>query len=503
VPDDLRNVLEQCLAEEASPEILEQYLPSVRQIITNLLQGLRGKQSIYRRMVSDSRRSESGHVREGSRSSRTGGPSRREGERGTMGHRSQLSRALAEHADANVVNRRSAQSMSSRRKDPLSQTIASSADSEETLVGSMAPTSERAASPPTGGRMERSSQSRRGQISPKQRISPDQGYFPDSRSDPSVDDVSQQQTRPANLAAEEDLLPPPAPTHPQVPANVKRYSLVDRPASSSPPAVVVEEPSTPLSNHDRSETGGSSPPDSPPLDALQVPAMANSLAALKKSETLERRASKRFSTYNISKMTGGSTARERSIRGHHPNRRSFAAANAPLSPGDLAVLTEAEEEETTVTVDRQVSRSRSRTPEEDESTPPVPPLPPSARSTPEPVAGLPSGNVVSAKAGSQRLADTPLSDSKRPADSQTSFDVFLQLGREVKKVNIEPGMSFSSLRVLFVDKFSYNPGMESFPAIYIRDPSSGVQYELEDMDEVKEKCLLSLNIERKELLFTS
>ncbi len=39
VPDDLRNVLEQCLAEDATPEHLELYLPTVRQIITNLLQG--------------------------------------------------------------------------------------------------------------------------------------------------------------------------------------------------------------------------------------------------------------------------------------------------------------------------------------------------------------------------------------------------------------------------------------------------------------------------------
>ena len=74
---------------------------------------------------------------------------------------------------------------------------------------------------------------------------------------------------------------------------------------------------------------------------------------------------------------------------------------------------------------------------------------------------------------------------------------FLQVGREVKKATIEPGLSFSSLRMLFVDKFAYNPGQENFPAIYIRDPSSGVQYELEDMDEVKDKCLLSLNIERE------
>lgn len=62
---------------------------------------------------------------------------------------------------------------------------------------------------------------------------------------------------------------------------------------------------------------------------------------------------------------------------------------------------------------------------------------------------------------------------------------------------IEPGLTFGSLRMLFVDKFAYNPGQEDFPAIYIRDPSSGVQYELEDMDEVKQNSLLSLNIERE------
>ena len=62
---------------------------------------------------------------------------------------------------------------------------------------------------------------------------------------------------------------------------------------------------------------------------------------------------------------------------------------------------------------------------------------------------------------------------------------------------MEPGLAFPSLRMLFVDKFAYNPGQEDFPAIYIRDLSSGVQYELEDTDEVSDRCLLSLNIERE------
>ena len=76
------------------------------------------------------------------------------------------------------------------------------------------------------------------------------------------------------------------------------------------------------------------------------------------------------------------------------------------------------------------------------------------------------------------------------------FPVFLQVGREVK-VTIESGLSLASLRMLFVDRFAYSPGQDNFPAIYIRDPSIGVQCELEDVDEVKEKVLLSLNIERE------
>jgi hypothetical protein len=85
------------------------------------------------------------------------------------------------------------------------------------------------------------------------------------------------------------------------------------------------------------------------------------------------------------------------------------------------------------------------------------------------------------------------------SDGSRQMMVFLQVGRQVKKVTMEPVTSFGQLRVLFMNKFLYNPGKENFPEIYIRDPASGVQYELEDVSEVKDKCLLSLNIERKYL----
>ncbi|KAI0063963.1 hypothetical protein BV25DRAFT_1837160 [Artomyces pyxidatus] len=50
-PQDLRAVLEACLSEDASPQALAMYLPRVRQIIFNLLQGLKNKQPAYWRAV--------------------------------------------------------------------------------------------------------------------------------------------------------------------------------------------------------------------------------------------------------------------------------------------------------------------------------------------------------------------------------------------------------------------------------------------------------------------
>jgi hypothetical protein len=170
------------------------------------------------------------------------------------------------------------------------------------------------------------------------------------------------------------------------------------------------------------------------------------------------------------------------------------AAGSSLTPGDLAVLTEVDEPDVKRDGSIRSIDSIARAPSpavEVEAAPPVPPLPPLLDIT-----------------RSQSRPRTPSKTDKRTEESgvfdkvpepahPTAFSCFLQVGREVKKVTIEPGMPFSSLRMLFVDKFSYNPGIENFPAIYIRDPSSGVQYELEDIDEVKEKCLLSLNIERE------
>ncbi len=48
MPNELRTVLEQCLAEDPSPEVLAQFMPEVRQIIFKLLRGLQSKQEAWR-----------------------------------------------------------------------------------------------------------------------------------------------------------------------------------------------------------------------------------------------------------------------------------------------------------------------------------------------------------------------------------------------------------------------------------------------------------------------
>jgi hypothetical protein len=180
--------------------------------------------------------------------------------------------------------------------------------------------------------------------------------------------------------------------------------------------------------------------------------------------------------------------------------RAMAAGGSTLTQGELEVLTEGDEN---VSQARKGSREREsdavggkkrsndsirrvRVPtplsEAEEVPPPVPPIPVS-HSRDHTAPGTP---------------ELPAIEFTKPADKDVSSSVtaFLQVGRQVKKVTVEPGLTFASLRVLFMDRFAYNPGQDNFPEIYIRDPSSGVQYELEDIEEVKDKCLLSLNIER-------
>ncbi|KAF9054391.1 actin interacting protein 3-domain-containing protein [Panaeolus papilionaceus] len=446
VPDDLRTVLEQCLAEEATHENLDLYLPSVRQIITNLLQGLRGKQSIYRRKVSDNR----DRPRDSDRESQSG--SSRPSSQRTSSHRDR------------AESRRLPTSGPSRRRDDISSTAARTEDGRDSVANYSTPIIEQTTGQ-SDARVPSAYTNGRSTPQPPPHVMDGDESSPSYNTRTLVPEPAPSVTSSAHLVddAVKPSSPPPSTTM-AAPASMKRYSLVDGPA---PPT--VEPPSPPI---EINGTASPPPPDTPP------PAVAKSLEALKSDNVLERRASKRFSTYLYKNVTGSAKS-ERTKPSSNPNRRSVAPGMSLTSNELDMVAEETDNEDHGPALKRSGSArsklSRSNTPVKQH----VPPLPSTPIRTPEP------GQAPS----------TPAPAEPPQVKEPSRYTIFLQLGREVKKVTIDPGISFPSLRMLFLDKFAYNPGLENFPAIYIRDPSSGVQYELEDPDEVKDKCLLSLNIE--------
>lgn len=62
----------------------------------------------------------------------------------------------------------------------------------------------------------------------------------------------------------------------------------------------------------------------------------------------------------------------------------------------------------------------------------------------------------------------------------SSLTIFLLMGNSTKKVRIERPVTLASLRLLFVEKFSFSPKSSSFPELYICQSNSSVVYELEE-----------------------
>lgn len=572
VPEDLRHVLETCLAEDATPETLERFLPQVREIITDLLQGLRNKQSQFRSMTQEKaqRRAE----RQNSTSTSASGkrPSGRSSSKPRPLPAPQIPEEEPPHPSPpplpsepipppvqapppQVVASAIPGRMSlGRRKHSGSVPRAGSplslmSDGDGARAGPSVATSPRkasvnaSASADVDGLAELAANASAAEEklrSPAPRnVSLATANKPTPERDQAVEDLSSD-----SIVSSATITPLPGDTPPkppkQLPAvspDVKRYSLIDKPIGSPPstsggaypfPNVTPSSSSGPAFNllsatpspppQSGSTVGIPSAPESPldPALASQEPAVESSLVALQKSDALERKASKRFSSYTFTKMAGGPVglgSLKQIGSSKNLNRRSIApsASIGQLTTQDLEALAEVDENRPVSPMKRNSiinladgSERKGKSPIPGQA-PPVPSLPEAARSSPissrgtspmrrqgtaefKPPTDKPTVNGVTSRPGTR-----PSTPAPQP------LTVFLQVGRHVKKVTIDPDntLSFASLRVLFVDKFAYNPGQDNFPAIYIRDSHSGVQYEMEDIDEVKDGCLLSLNIERK------
>ncbi|KZT59922.1 AIP3-domain-containing protein [Calocera cornea HHB12733] len=613
VPQDLRDVLELCLAEEATTASLERYLPTVRTIITNLLNGLRTKQSEYRRQQATrpSRSSGSG----GSRSSRaltaeappptedtkptvTPSSSRAREHRSvptptgsrassTSAYRRPATQSIDEsRAPTGMVESRSNSSLTNissdrfvggfvpqRRRDDQSGSISGTIPEGETPSRPASRSSAR-----TPSRTGQSAPLPPSNDSPPQEVKRELPKRGPSLSSRNIASIPEEPSSP--VKSQMPSLPPPV-----VPPDVRRFSLTDKPmtpgkelpspplgskpdvpklpeeeseppspegpsaepqtppASSGPDVVVSQaSPGTPggasvdtSRPEDTLPSAYNSPLASPPVEKADVQPLApapagdeeratnlgaqNSFAALQRSDMLlERRASKRFSTFNFMRMgASGPSTRDKQSAAMVQNRRSLIPADRSFM-SDLGTLNEREEAPVKAKgVDR--SESRTRTPETPtrqspspsrDEVPPLPPLPAfmsgsksmngivksdSAASELSNFSSVQGANESSAPVTSTPLGQSRVELSVTRVSGSGNLTVFLTLGMHTKKVDIESTISFAGLRILFMDKFSYNPGLENFPAIYIEDPSSRIRYELENLDDIQNGSRLLLNVE--------
>lgn len=431
VPSDLRSCLETCLSEPASPAALEQHLPRIREIIIRLLQGLKAKQASYKQLLLEQR----SHPVQG-----VTGP-----------------RAPAPRQESRVEAVRSPPDASRIGPRPIGAPLP--------FLGKRAAPQEAAQS------MRAPSRDVHASVPPSYATEPEP-YVP-----------AEKTAAPEPVAAAEpEVLPKPA-------ADAPTALAVPPVASDAPDAPPIEAPQFASAPLPRADTGD-------PDDV--------NLRALRSRDALERRASKRFSAYTFNKMgvssgllSGAGTQLGSSPRSSLENRTSFVRHTPHGSLSNANELRPASM--ISDTPDDSIASAASGPPEALEA-PAVPvPVPERAPARALPTIAASPQEPVSPDWG--RVADA-LPEGEAPAPQETSLDLFLQLGRQTRKVTVavdlgapSRGLTVARLRMLFVDQFAYSPGMDDFPEIYIKDPQSGVQYQLEDLDDVQARSLLTLNIE--------
>ena len=464
VPDLLRTILEDTLSQDASAASLDRYLPRIRDIIINLLHGLKKKQARLR-----------------SRQQREDG-------RPSPGRNASAGSIASGQAIGQLYDEAAASTMPSTAQSPRR--------SNNRRFGS-------------NGSLEDQSTVARTSSAP-------------SSSDPRISNPSERES--SRREAQQLLSQPP----------------LDNDATPRASTTNNTAPSTYTT-----PAGFPAPPPPPP------PKEDDALGALQRSGELERRASRRFSAYQIQKHLGTSTngvpvlptqnspipnrgrdVRESlnavRLRGSYThsrqkstNRLQEAAKTAQAHP-PASIPNVVEEERTPPPTDRPSQPDGVETaleaareaeifankdlPEEAAIVPP--PIIPQPQEKPaledafEPAKAAPQTPKTSSFGPNTQIA-TPPSVSQFTAEQPSpgkELTLFLQYKSKIKKYVLPDGiadLTIGRLQLAFIEKFAWNThdnGVD-LPEIYIQDPISGIRHELEDLADVKDRSVLVLNVD--------
>lgn len=440
VPELLRNILEATLSQEASVESLEKYLPKIRDIIINLLHGLKRKQQKLRQK--QARDKDAGAPAEGSVND---GPPGRTTSSSTMGSvNSGLTNMLNDGIENGYSNR-----PGSQRENRNSPT----------------------------------------------RLQRDQ-----SRGSVNSELSSISSTTMQNIP----VLPP-------YPGN-EDMGIPSGPSGGD------------LTNLDNF------PPPPPPPKASQQSA----LAALQRGGDLERRASRRYSAYQISKHLGSQgnipmlpqttplpnrgrgemreSMQAMQARGGRHNRNASNQSQTKIESSPVRVPSRVSEEpeDRPVELPAALPRKNSYDVESPEekfqpsatvngplADVPIIPMDEPEEPKKQPAKKLPP-SAIRPPTPEKQPASFMLDNSPPPTTKELTL--FLQYRSKVKKFVLPDGydeLSIGRLQLAFIEKFSWNTQQNGsdLPDIYIQDPVSGVRHELEDLSDIKDRTVLVLNVE--------
>ena len=497
MPELLRTILEETLSQEANGASLDLFLPQIRDIIIGLLHGLKKKQQRLR-----------------SRNGKEGGPSGAGGGLGPTGSSNSLNSGLTQMLEDVPARRVGAQS--SERRAGSGSTLAGHVLSGENTNG------DDQSVPPRFSSVQPSRQNSGG--GPGDNLSrslnrESQRRMPATFSDSSLSSNASQSTSVLSPPSDGETQPYHQPT------------IVHRPSSQS----------------QRDTLPNIQPPPPPP------PKQQDALAALQRGGDLERRASRRYSAYQISRHLGASPngvpmlppaqnspvpnrgrdvresmnavrvrgsgilSRQKSVKEPSPVRNNISANRISEESSQSNESQEARPQgggEITDSPSPRVKATRvaNRSPDFDQ---------PKMRATlTSPPDGIPAYNAADA-GDLESIKRLPRATAEgkgsypQPVDAdQMSQDfvpeqspqpgkeltLFLQYKSQIKKFLLPEGsddLSIARLQLAFIEKFAWNThnNGNDLPEIYIQDPVSGVRHELEDLRDVKDRSVLVLNVE--------
>ncbi|KAL4946277.1 hypothetical protein BDV06DRAFT_183100 [Aspergillus oleicola] len=445
VPDLLRTILEDTLSQEASPQSLDVFLPRIRDIIINLLHGLKRKQARLR----------------------------------------------------------------SRQQKEDGRSLAGRQASSGSVAGEVPPAYDDA--PPGVASPKRPSRTRydsSGSLEDKIHTA--------SRSSPDIKSGSYSD-REASRREAQNALTQPAQQDSEM---TSKGSMLGSNITAYPP-----------------------PPPPPP------PKQDDAIGALQRSGELERRASRRFSAYQIQKHLGASSngvpviptqnspipnrgrdvreslnavrkrgsyvhRRQRSTNRYHGNTDNKASQQQQPPPGHSQ---DEDPVKSRLDAPPEILADNEPRPDKDtsngigESPPVLPPMPqePSLADAFEP--------VKSPEPTTSQGPETPKSSHRQPNTSALTppqstqyspeqlspgkeLTLFLQYRSKIKKYVLpegSTGLTIGRLQLAFIEKFAWNTHNNGadLPEIYIQDAISGIRHELEDLNDVKDRSVLVLNVD--------